>query len=120
MRIILSTLVAVVALLNVGSAAGSVAGRWRADVPAPGGGTATEQLDLTVKGDTVTGTLTNAVGGVGQLHEGHWDGTTLRFWTPWDPGRLEATGTLQGTTLRMDFKTPQWRATRLFRLVDGK
>ena len=104
----------------VAAAAADIAGTWQAEFPGPGGATAVETLDLTVKNDVVTGTLKNAVGGVSQLRDVKWDGTTLRFWVPWDPGRLEAVGKPVGTTLELQFKTSQWTATRVFKRVPAK
>jgi hypothetical protein len=103
------------ALVHPAGGAPDIAGRWRAEVPAPGGETAFEYLDLTVRNTTVTGTLTNALGGVGQIHDGVWDGSTLRFWVPWDPGKLEARGSAVGDTLELVFKTSRWQAKRVFR-----
>lgn len=97
------------------AAAADIAGTWRAEFPGPGGATAVETLDLTVTGNAVTGTLKNAVGGVNELRDGKWDGTTLRFWVPWNPGKLEAVGQPVGTTLELQFKTSQWTAKRIFK-----
>jgi hypothetical protein len=114
MRRVVATAALAVMLGSGGWAAGDISGRWQAEVPAPGNTTAFEYLDLVVRDGTVTGTLTNAVGGVGQLHDGTWDGATLKFWVPWDPGRLEATGTEAGATLALTFKTSQWQGKRIF------
>jgi hypothetical protein len=113
------TIVVVVAA-TFAAAAADIAGTWQAEVRGPGGAIAVEALDLTVKTDVVTGTLKNAVGGVSQLRDGTWDGTTLRFWVPWDPGKLEAVGKPVGTTLQLQFKTSQWTATRIFKRVPQK
>lgn len=100
----------------LGAAAADPAGRWRAEFTGPGGTTGVETLDLAVNGQVVTGTMTNAVGGVGQLRDGAWDGTTLTFWIPWDTSdRLTASGKMPGETLELDLKTSQWRARRVFR-----
>jgi hypothetical protein len=110
----------VIGLVTSLTAAGDVAGTWRAEFPGPGGATAVETLTLAVKNADVTGTLTNAVGGVGQIRDGKWDGATLRFWVPWDPGKLEASGRLVGPNLEMQFKTSQWTAARVFKPVPPK
>ncbi|MEO8484523.1 MAG: hypothetical protein ABI634_20135 [Acidobacteriota bacterium] len=102
------------------TAAADVTGRWKTEFPGPGGSTAVEVLNLTVKGETVTGTFANAVGGVSPVQDGRWDGKTLRFWIPWDAGRLEAVGTLIGERLSLQEKTSQWAATRTFTRVVAK
>lgn len=114
MRYLAGTALAVTLTAIVTAQGGGVAGRWQAELPGPGGTTVTEALDLTVKSGTVTGTFTNAVGGTDQIRDGKWDGTTLRFWVPWNPGRLEAVGKLAGATLQVDLKTSRWSATRAF------
>ena len=106
----------VVALTAIVSTQGSaVAGRWQAELAGPGGTTVTETLDLVVKGESVEGTFTNAVGGTDRIRDGKWDGATLRFWVPWDPGRLEAVGRMAGAALEVDLKTSRWSATRVFK-----
>jgi hypothetical protein len=116
----LLTLVAVIASLVSSPAARAAdpAGTWRAEFAGPGGTTGTETLTLAVKDRTVTGTFENAVGGVGPIRDGQWDGTTLRFWVPWDRSdKLEANGTFAGATLELNLKTSQWQAKRVFKRV---
>lgn len=118
MRSITWMVVVTVFAVVVLEAAADVTGRWRAEFQGPGGTVGTEILDLSVKNGVVTGTFTNAVGGVGPVRDGKWDGTTLRFWVPWDGNdRLEAAGKLIGPNLDMDLRTGQWKARRLFRRV---
>ena len=92
------------------------AGTWRAEFSGPGGTKGAEVLKLTVKAGVVTGTFENAVGGIGPVRDGKWDGTTLRFWVSWDTSdKLEATGTLADTTLNLELKTSKWAAKRAFK-----
>jgi hypothetical protein len=87
-------------------------------VPRAGGETGVEVLQLAVAGAFLTGTMTNAVGGTNAIQDGAWDGTTLRFWVPWDAAdRLTATGRLTGAALTLDMKTSQWRVTHVFKRV---
>lgn len=115
---------AAVVMVVSGAMAGrgaDVSGRWRAEFAGPGGETGVETLELRVRGDVVTGTMTNAVAGVGEVRDGKWDGTTLRFWVPWDGSdRLQAVGRMREATLEVDLKTRQWSAKRVFRPVTGK
>ena len=114
---------AVVAMLGAVTAAvaGGVSGSWRAEFQGPGGTTGVETLDLRVRGDSAGGTFTNALGGVGEVRDGKWDGTTLRFWVPWDGSdRLQAVGRLVDGTLQLQLKTSKWSARRVFHQVAGK
>jgi hypothetical protein len=98
-----------------------VVGTWRAEFTGPGGTAGSETLDLSVKDGVASGTFTPAVGGSSPIRDGKWDGTTLRFWVQWDPGRLEAVGKVVGATLEVDLKTSRWTAKRVFnRVAKGK
>jgi hypothetical protein len=103
--------------VSVAAQAAGVGGTWRAEFGGPGGSTVSETLDLAVKDGIVTGTFTNAVGLAGAIRDGKWDGSALRFWVQWDPGRLEAIGRMEGSTLRVDLETSRWKATRVFKRV---
>jgi hypothetical protein len=114
----LLTLVAVVPLLVSLPEArvADPAGTWRAEFTGPAGTTATETLTLTVKDTVVTGTFENALGDVGPIRDGQWDGTTIRFWVPWDRSdKLVANGRFVGANLEITLKTSQWQAKRAFR-----
>ena len=107
---------AVWSLVASAAQAATPPGAWRAEFTGPGGTKGVETLTLVVKGAEVTGTFENAVGGVGPVKDGHWDGKTLRFWVPWDSSdKLEASGTLSGTTLTLGLKTSEWKSTRVFK-----
>ena len=98
--------------------AGDVSGAWRDEFKGPDGKPAVQSLELVVSGKTVTGTFTSALGGKRAIRDGEWDGTTLRFWVPWDTGdsdKLQAVGTLSADTLVIDLKTSRWRQKRPFR-----
>jgi hypothetical protein len=103
--------------LNLAAQSTSIAGTWRAEFGGPGGATVSERLDLAVKAGVVTGTFTNAVGVAGTIRDGKWDGSTLRFWVAWNPGRLQAVGRMDGSTLRVDLTTSEWKATRAFNRI---
>jgi hypothetical protein len=109
----------IMVMLLAGAATGAVAdisGRWRAEFPGPGGTVGEETLELVVTGSVVTGTLTNAVGGVGPIRDGKWDGASLQFWVEWDSDdRLVASGTLVGPNLELDLSTRQWKSRRVFK-----
>ena len=100
------------------ASAGDVSGTWRDEFKGPDGKPAVQILELVVNGKTVTGTFTNALGGKRAIRDGEWDGTTLRFWVPWDNGdsdKCQAVGRLSADTLLLDLKTSRWRQKRSFR-----
>jgi hypothetical protein len=119
-KAVFGSAIVIVLLAGVVCAVANLGGTWRAEFAGPDGGTATETLALSEKQGNVTGTFTNAVGGVGPLRDGKWDGTTLRFWVAWEgTDRLEATGRLVGDALQLDLRTPKWQARRAFKRVSA-
>ena len=96
-------LVFLLIVATVGMArAADVTGRWTAQTPSMGGGTATATFQFRVDGKTLSGTVTMSSGKY-PIKDGTVDGDTVRFYVTVAMGRdvkFVHTGTVAGEEIR--------------------